>query len=86
MDAANRGGSYPNVAVFMERFEVHERTVRGDLAFMRERLKAPLEHDRRRGGAYRPHTLDKMAWLMCRGSSARRETGTSTGWATAPVS
>jgi hypothetical protein len=29
----------------MRRFEVSERTVRGDLAFMRERLNAPLEHN-----------------------------------------
>jgi predicted DNA-binding transcriptional regulator YafY len=52
MDAAIRGGSYPNVSAFMGRFEVSERTVRGDLAFMRERLNAPVEHDRRRGGYY----------------------------------
>lgn len=52
MDAAIRGGSYPNVTTFMRRFEVSERTVRGDLAFMRERLNAPLEHDRERGGYY----------------------------------
>jgi predicted DNA-binding transcriptional regulator YafY len=32
MDAAIRGGSFPNVAAFMERFEVSERTVRADLA------------------------------------------------------
>jgi len=50
MDAAIRTSSYPSVAVFMERFEVSERTVRGDLAFMRERLNAPLEHDRAQGG------------------------------------
>jgi hypothetical protein len=46
IDAAIRGGGYPNVSVFMRRFEVSERTVRGDLAFMRERLNAPLGHDR----------------------------------------
>jgi predicted DNA-binding transcriptional regulator YafY len=50
IDAAIRGGSYPNVSVFMSRFEVSERTVRGDLAFMRERLNAPLGHNRARGG------------------------------------
>jgi predicted DNA-binding transcriptional regulator YafY len=52
MDAAIRAGRYPSVAAFMERFEVSERTVRGDLAFMRERLNAPLRHDRARGGYY----------------------------------
>ncbi|HEY3233014.1 MAG TPA: WYL domain-containing protein, partial [Roseiflexaceae bacterium] len=52
MDAAIRHGSYPGVATFMRRFEVSERTVRADLAFMRERLSAPLSHDRTRGGYY----------------------------------
>jgi predicted DNA-binding transcriptional regulator YafY len=52
MDAAIRAGSYPSVSAFMERFEVSERTVHGDLAFMRERLNAPLGHDRARGGYY----------------------------------
>lgn len=53
IDAAIRAGRYPSVPSFMSRFEVSERTVRGDLAFMRERLNAPLEHDRSRGGYYR---------------------------------
>jgi predicted DNA-binding transcriptional regulator YafY len=52
IDAAIRGGGYPSVPVFMRRFEVSERTVHGDLAFMRERLNAPLRHDRSRGGYY----------------------------------
>jgi predicted DNA-binding transcriptional regulator YafY len=52
MEAAVRSGSYPTVTAFMRRFEVSERTVRGDLAFMRDRLNAPLEHDRGRGGYY----------------------------------
>jgi len=52
MDAAIRSGSYPGVATFMRRFEVSERTVRADLAFMRERLSAPLSHDRARSGYY----------------------------------
>lgn len=50
IDAAIRAGSYPNITVFMSRFEVSERTVHGDLAFMRERLNAPLEHARVSGG------------------------------------
>ncbi len=52
MDTAIRSGRYPSVAAYMGRFEVSERTVRGDLAFMRERLNAPLKHDRTRGGYY----------------------------------
>jgi predicted DNA-binding transcriptional regulator YafY len=52
VDAAIRGGAYPSVSTFMDRLEVSERTVRGDLAFMRERLNAPLRHHRARGGYY----------------------------------
>jgi predicted DNA-binding transcriptional regulator YafY len=50
MDAAIRGGGYPSVQSFINRFEVSERTVRADLAFMREQLNAPLRYERRRGG------------------------------------
>jgi DeoR-like helix-turn-helix domain len=46
MDAVIRAECYPNVAAFIERFEVSERTVRRDLAFMRQQLNAPLAHDR----------------------------------------
>lgn len=50
MDAAIRSGSYPSVQRFIEQFEVSERTVYADLTFMRQRLHAPLHHDRTRGG------------------------------------
>jgi predicted DNA-binding transcriptional regulator YafY len=52
IDAAIRAGTYPTISSFIERFEVSERTVRGDLAFMRERLNAPLKYDRTRNGYY----------------------------------
>ena len=48
MDAAIRANTYPSVRTFIDRFEISERTVRLDLAFMRERLNAPLDHDRSR--------------------------------------
>ena len=35
IDAANCAGSYPNIAVFMGRFEVSERTVRGTIPYFR---------------------------------------------------
>ena len=50
IDAAIRAGGYPTVRTFMDHFEVGERTVRADLAFLRDRYQAPLRHDRRRGG------------------------------------
>lgn len=53
IDAAIRSGTYPNVQTFVHRFEVSERTIRADLAFLRDRLNAPLVYDRpRRGYAY----------------------------------
>lgn len=50
MDAAIRSGAYPSAQMFIDRFEVSERTVYADLAFMRERLNAPLHYDRARNG------------------------------------
>jgi HTH domain len=60
MDAAIRGGSYPSVQTFIERFEVSERTVRLDLAFMRERLNAPLEYERGRGSGCQSFRFTKF--------------------------
>jgi len=60
IDAAIRGGSYPNVTAFMRRFEVSERTVRGDLAFMRERFNAPLHYDRVNGG----YSYTDTTWVL----------------------
>lgn len=60
IDAAIRSGSFPSITAFMRRFEVSERTVRGDLSFMRERLHAPLDHDRSRGGYYYTDTT----WVL----------------------
>jgi hypothetical protein len=59
IDAAIRGGGYSNFSVFMRRFEVSERTVRGDLAFMREGLNAPLEHDRAWKDDHRSFTIQE---------------------------
>lgn len=50
MDAAIRNGHFPSVRAFIEQFEVSERTVRADLAFLRDRLNAPLQYERSRGG------------------------------------
>ncbi|WP_129674532.1 YafY family protein [Candidatus Chloroploca sp. Khr17] len=52
MDTAIRSGAYPNVASFMQRFEVSERTIRADIAFFQERFNAPLKYDRSRRGYY----------------------------------
>ena len=48
LDAAIRSGGSPTLRSFIERFELSERTIRADLAFLRERLGAPLHYDRAR--------------------------------------
>ncbi|HMQ32027.1 MAG TPA: WYL domain-containing protein [Chloroflexaceae bacterium] len=50
IDAQVRSGACPNVQMLMRRLEVSERTVRADLAFLRDRLGAPLRYERGRGG------------------------------------
>ncbi len=52
MNLLIRSGSFPTIATFRNRFEIGERTIYEDLAFLRDRLGAPLKHDRRRGGYY----------------------------------
>lgn len=52
IDAAIRTGRYPGVQRLMAQFEIGERTIRGDLAFLRERCNAPLAYDRGRSGYY----------------------------------
>lgn len=68
LDAAIRGGAHPDVRALMARFEVSERTVRADLAFLRERLNAPLYYDRGRGGyCYTDPTWTLPTLLMSEG-------------------
>lgn len=50
LDTLIRSGTYPTLRHFMDRFEVSERTLRADLAFLRDRLGAPLDYSRSRGG------------------------------------
>ncbi len=52
IDALIRSGSYPSVADFCRRFEMKERTIYDDLAYLRDRVGAPLAYSRKRGGYY----------------------------------
>lgn len=52
MDGMIRSGSYPSVKTFTELFEVSERTVLGDVEFLKDRLYAPLKNSRSHGGYY----------------------------------
>lgn len=60
LDGLIRSGGYPGIADLMRRFEVSERTVRADLAFLRDRLGAPLCYERRRQGYF----YRDPAWVL----------------------
>jgi predicted DNA-binding transcriptional regulator YafY len=45
-------GRYPGIAVLMDEFEVSRATAHRDIAYLKERLLAPLAFDRRRNGYY----------------------------------
>lgn len=52
MDGMIRSGGYPSVQSFREHFEVKERTVFQDIAFLKDRLYAPLKYSRTRRGYF----------------------------------
>ena len=52
LDRQIRAGRYPNGVSFAREWEVSEKTVRRDFAYLRERLNAPLAYDRKHGGYY----------------------------------
>lgn len=52
MDGLIRGGGYPSVTLFTERFNVRERTVYDDIDYFRSTLQAPLKYSRAQGGYY----------------------------------
>ncbi len=52
MDGIIRSGSYPSVKTFMESFEVSQRTVLGDVEFLKDRLYAPLDYSRSHRGYF----------------------------------
>lgn len=43
-------GAYPDRTDLMERFEISRSTAQRIVTFLRDRLRAPLEYDRKRGG------------------------------------
>ena len=47
-----KGASFPDRRDFLDRFEVSESTFKRDMAFMRDRLGAPVEYDRERRGYF----------------------------------
>ena len=52
IDQAVRAGRWPNARTLAEQLEVQPRTIRRDIAYMRDQLRAPLEFDAARHGFY----------------------------------
>ncbi len=50
IDQAARAGTWPNATTLAGRLEVNPRTIRRDIAYMRDQLGAPLEYDPARNG------------------------------------
>lgn len=64
IDAKIRSNQYPSIQTFIDLFEVSERTIHADLAFLRDRLKAPLAYSRTRGGYYYSDLTWNLPTLM----------------------
>lgn len=87
MDALIRERRFPGVQDFRRLFEVSERTIHNDIAFLRQRLDAPLTFDRtRQGYVYSDPTWPLPSLLATEGEMvafflsielARRYLGTS---------
>jgi proteasome accessory factor B len=58
-DKMVRNGEYPNRLCFSTDYMISERTVARDIEYLRDRLEAPLEFNRKRKGYYysRPWNL-----------------------------
>ena len=50
IDAAIRSNRFPHIASLAGEHEVTPRTIKADLRYLKDRVHAPLKHDRRRGG------------------------------------
>ncbi len=60
IDLRIRTGTFPSVSELAAAWEVDERTIKRDVEFMRDRLQAPIEYDRKRRGYY----YTELTWGM----------------------
>jgi len=52
IDRRIRAGEYPSVPSLATEWEVDERTIKRDVEFMKDRISAPIEYDRKRRGYF----------------------------------
>ncbi len=60
LDRRIREGEFPSVPFLATEWEVDERTIKRDVGFMRDRLMAPIEYDRKRRGYF----YTESTWSM----------------------
>lgn len=64
IDQAIRAGTWPNATVLSQQLEVDSRTVRRDLTYMRDQLKAPLKYDARHNGYHYTELTYRLAYFQ----------------------
>lgn len=64
IDQTLRAETWPNARTLGKRLEVHPRTIRRDIEYLRYQLKAPIEFDPRRNGYYYTETTYRLPLLQ----------------------
>jgi predicted DNA-binding transcriptional regulator YafY len=64
IDQALRAESWPNARTLGKRLEVHPRTIRRDIEYLRDQLKAPIEFDATRNGYYYTEATYRLPLLQ----------------------
>lgn len=58
-----QSGAYPNSRTLARQFEVHQKTIKRDIDFMRTRMDLPIEFDTQRNGYYYTRPVDQLPQL-----------------------
>jgi predicted DNA-binding transcriptional regulator YafY len=64
IDQEVRGRSWPNASTLSRRLEVNARTVRRDIAYLRDQLHAPIDFDRERNGYFYTEPSYRLPYLQ----------------------
>src|SRR3954462_9180174 len=64
IDETLRAESWPNARTLGKRLEVHPRTIRRDIEYLRDQLKAPIEFDPKRNGYHYTETTYRLPLLQ----------------------
>jgi predicted DNA-binding transcriptional regulator YafY len=64
IDDTLRAEGWPNARTLGQRLEVHPRTIRRDIEYLRDQLKAPIEFDSRRDGYHYTEVTYRLPLLQ----------------------